>query len=43
MSGMVSIIMGIFLAFALEYILKQIAVYRLKQSAIKGPVGIGAS
>lgn len=39
MSGIVSIIMGVFLAFALEYILKQITLYRLKHSDSKEMVG----
>ncbi len=43
MSGMVSIIMGVFIAFALEYLLKQIGEYRLKHAGSKGPVGVGAS
>lgn len=43
MSGIVSIIMGVFLAFTLEYILKQIDVYRLKRSGNKDMVGVGVS
>ncbi len=43
MSGMVSIIMGVFIAFALEYILKQIDVYRLKQASNKELVGVEVS
>lgn len=43
MSGMVSIIMGMFLAFALEYILKQIDVYRVKRPDNKDTVGVEVS
>ena len=43
MSGMVSIIMGIFLAFALEYILKQIEMYRLKRANSKETISMEAS
>ncbi|MEK7700218.1 MAG: GNVR domain-containing protein [Planctomycetota bacterium] len=32
MSGMISVVMGILIAFALEYILKQIDIYRLKHA-----------
>ena len=40
MSGMVSIIGGVFFVFALEYVLKQINLYRLKRSDNKEMVGV---
>lgn len=42
-SGFLSIVMGVSIAFALEYILKHIAIYRLRHVKNKETSGIGAS